>query len=70
MEEKTKFFTMRITEEQYKLLEAKAAEAGFSSKSEFARFVLLMPTAVLDKIGLIYEKVKDIHEKTCNNISP
>jgi len=56
---KLKLFTIRLTPEQDKILEAKANALGYRNKSEYARKVLF-----LDK-G-IFEKIDAIHEAICN----
>ncbi len=63
MEEKTRFFTMRITEQQYKLLEAKAAEAGYSKKSDFVRWLLFISMSIANLIKDTNERVKRIEQK-------
>jgi len=54
---KGKVLIVRITEEQEKILEAKASSAGFIKKSDYVRYVLFMPISVDDMIKKIYDKV-------------
>ena len=54
---KEKVLIVRITEEQGRILEAKANNAGFIKKSDYVRYVLFMPMNVNDMIQKIYEKV-------------
>ncbi|MCK5283906.1 MAG: hypothetical protein KAK00_11000 [Nanoarchaeota archaeon] len=59
---KEKVLIVRITEEQEKILEAKASSAGFIKKSDYVRYVLFMPINVNEMIKQIYNKVvKDGH---------
>ena len=46
-----------ITEEQEKLLRVMANDLGFSSISDYIRFVLFMSPSFVNKIDRIYEKV-------------
>ena len=70
MVSKKRFFTVRITEDQHKLLEAKANEAGFSKKSDFVRFTLFMPISTFRQIQETHEKIKEIYEKICSRKEP
>lgn len=54
---KRKQFLLLLTEDQEKILEAKAKASGFFHKSEYIRFVLFVELSVMDKINVMYEKV-------------
>ena len=54
---KEKILIVRITEEQEKILEAKASSSGFIKKSDYVRYVLFMPMNVNDMIKKIYDKI-------------
>ena len=54
---KEKVLIVRITEEQNKILEAKAKSFGFIKKSDYLRFIIFMPLNVHDTIKEIYEKI-------------
>ena len=57
---KKKVLIVRITEEQEKILEAKASSAGFIKKSDYVRYVLFMSNNVNDMLQTIYNKlIKD-----------
>ena len=46
-----------LTEEQERMLEARARAAGFCHKSEYVRFILFMDISFLEKVNAIYNKV-------------
>jgi len=50
-------FKIRLTPEQYKILEARARAAGFCHKSEYARSLLFLELTAMEKIDKIYRKV-------------
>jgi len=54
-------FTIRLTPEQIKILEAKANQAGFNNKSEYIRSILFLSHGFFEKIDAIYNKVVE-HE--------
>jgi hypothetical protein len=54
---KEKVLIVRISEEQEKVLDAKASSAGFIKKSDYVRYVLFMPKNVEDKIEHIYDRM-------------
>jgi hypothetical protein len=54
---KTKVIVVRITPEQYLVLEAKMRSSGFWKKSDYIRSVLFKNLSVEDKISKIYDKV-------------
>jgi len=47
---KKKVLIVRITEEQEKILEAKASSAGFIKKSDYVRYVLFMSNNAKDTL--------------------
>ena len=57
---KEKVLIVRLTDEQEKILEAKASGAGFIKKSDYVRYVLFMSNNVNDMLQTIYNKlIKD-----------
>ena len=54
---KTKTLVVRLTDEQDKILIARARTMGFSQRSEFVRFVLFMKMPIEEKIDKVYQKV-------------
>jgi len=52
-----KRFEIILTEEQNNLLKKRSKELGFSHKSEYIRFILLMDNSIVDKINAIYERM-------------
>ena len=54
---KEKVLIVRITEEQEKILQAKASSAGFIKKSDYVRYILFMPMNVNEMIQKLYDKV-------------
>ena len=54
---KLKNFSMRITEEQDKILTAKAKSMGFINKTDYVRTLIFMPMNNQEMIKKIYEKV-------------
>ena len=54
---KHKYLTVRITDEQDSILEAKANAFGFNGKSSFVRFLLFTPANIAEKIDQIHKKV-------------
>ena len=54
---KERVIYVRITEDQYKILGAKANSAGFIKLADYVRFKIFMPMNVDDMIKEIYEKV-------------
>ncbi len=54
---KTKRFELLLTEDQLNELEGKTRKVGFSSKSEYIRFILFHDTLVKEKIDRVYQKV-------------
>lgn len=54
---KAKVLIVRITEEQEKILKAKAQSMGFTKKSDYVRYILFMGLSAEDMIKKIYEKV-------------
>lgn len=56
---KLKKLSIRITEEQDRILTAKTKAMGFINKSDYIRFILFMPMNVQDMIKEIHEKVKN-----------
>jgi len=57
---KEKVLIVRLTDEQEKILEAKASSAGFIKKSDYVRYVLFMSNNVNDMLQTIYNKlIKD-----------
>lgn len=54
---KLKNFSMRITEEQDKILEAKARAMGFIKKSDYVRTLIFIPMNLQDLIKEIHNKV-------------
>ena len=56
---KRRIFNIKLTESELNILEAKARAAGFSTKSEFVRFVLFVEITFLDKIDRIYRLINN-----------
>ena len=54
---KSKTLIVRITEDQERILQAKANSAGFIKKSDYVRYVLFMPMNIEDMIKQIHKKV-------------
>ena len=57
MADKVEYLMVRITEEQKKILEAKARNAGFKRKSDYVRSLLFIQHNTNDMIKEIYNKV-------------
>ena len=49
--------TVRLTKEQFQILDAKVRSAGFANRSDYVRAILFMPLTFQEKIDKIYEKV-------------
>ena len=60
---KTKTYTLRLTHDQVKLLEAKANSAGFRRKSDYIRTVLFLDFSFEEKINEIHKLVKEWKNK-------
>lgn len=50
-------FGVLFTDNQLKLLEKKAKQAGFQHKSEYIRYVLFLELNISEKIDKIYNKL-------------
>jgi hypothetical protein len=54
---KHKYLTIRITDEQDSILEAKANSFGFNGKSSFVRFLLFTPANIAEKMDQIHKRI-------------
>jgi hypothetical protein len=61
---KTKLLTIRVTEQQDRILEAKANSMGFRNKSEFARAIMFLDKDIFAKISEMHEVIMDGRTKT------
>lgn len=52
-----KKYTLRLTPEECKILDARARSLGFSYRAEYVRFILLMERTMAEKIEAIYQKI-------------
>jgi Arc/MetJ-type ribon-helix-helix transcriptional regulator len=49
--------TVRLTKEQFQILDARVRSAGYAQRSDYVRAVLFMPLPMTEKIDKIYKKV-------------
>lgn len=54
---KEKVLVVRISEEQNRIMEAKARSFGFIKKSDYLRFIIFTPLNVHEMIKEIYDKI-------------
>ena len=54
---KKKILIVRITEDQDKILKARAHSTGFSKKSDYVRYIIFTPLNVHEMIKEIYDKI-------------
>ena len=52
-----KKYTLRLTPEECKILDARARSLGFAHRAEYVRFMMLMELTVTEKIDALYRKM-------------